>query len=252
MYQMVSCINSCINQPLNSRPTMEKIRLVLEGKSPPEELYDHELQWSIIHRDDESSSYFEEIDQIEESGPLHEKNYKGIRPKPNSFSELAVANYKGGLKPYSFSELAKATDQFSLQRQFGQGGFGQAFMASLDGKIRVVKKLNNFPDVQSEGDFERVIMVLNGVRHKNLVKLVGYCIEGANRLLISKFFPNMSLRYQLYRKGNALDWKKRMNIAIGSARGLEYLHEYSKLKIIHLFIKSDNILLDNDFNPKVR
>ncbi|KAG8643495.1 hypothetical protein MANES_11G041750v8 [Manihot esculenta] len=234
MYRMVSCVNSCINQPPNSRPTMEKIRLVLEGKSPPEELYDHKLQWSIIHRDDESSSYFEEIDQIEESGSLHDKNYKG------------------GLKPYSYSELAKATDQFSLERQFGQGGFGQAFIASLDGKIRVVKKLKNFPDVQSERDFEREIMVLNGVRHKNLVKLVGYCIEGANRLLISKFFPNMSLRYQLDRKENVLDWKKRMNIAIGSARGLECLHEDRRLKIIHLHIKSDNILLDNYFNPKAQ
>ncbi|KAG8643508.1 hypothetical protein MANES_11G043001v8 [Manihot esculenta] len=181
-----------------------------------------------------------------------DRNESGSSPEKSRSRSFASDNYKGlGPKPYSYDELAFATGHFSLNNQLGQGGFGQVFKASLDGKIRAVKKLNNFPDVQSEGDLEREIMVVNRVSHKNLVRLVGYCVDGANRLLILKYFPNKSLKYTLHRKENVLDWKKRMNIAIGSARGLEYLHEHCKPNIIHLDIKPDNIFLDNHFEPKI-
>ncbi|KAG8643468.1 hypothetical protein MANES_11G040585v8 [Manihot esculenta] len=182
MHRMVSCINSCLNQPPNSRPTMEKIRLILEGKSPLEELYGHEgLQLSMI--------------------------------------------YKGGL--------------------------GQIFIGSLNGEIRAINKLKNLPDLQFEGDFERQIRVFHSIRHKNLIELLGYCIDGPNRFLILEYFPNGSLKYKLHESQNVLDWKKRMKIAIGSARGLEYLHEQCNPKIIHLDIKPNNIILDHNFEPKI-
>uniref|UniRef100_A0A2C9UZH6 non-specific serine/threonine protein kinase n=1 Tax=Manihot esculenta TaxID=3983 RepID=A0A2C9UZH6_MANES len=156
-----------------------------------------------------------------------------------------------GPKSYSYSELAQATGHFSLNYQIGQGGFGQVFKASLNGKIRAIKKLNNFVDVQPEGKLENEIKVVNRVSHKNLVKLAGYCIDGANRLLILKYFSNGSLRSKLHGNENVLDWKKRMKIAIGSAKGLQYLHEDCEPKIIHLDVKADNILLDDNFEPKV-
>ncbi|XP_043817983.1 proline-rich receptor-like protein kinase PERK3 isoform X2 [Manihot esculenta] len=205
MHRMVSCINSCLNRLPKFRPTMETIRLVLEGKSPLEELYDLKLQC------DENTI---------------------------------------GPKSYSYGELARVTDHFSLNNQIGRGSFGHVFKASLDGEIRAIKRLD-FPDVQFEEGLEREIMVFKSVRHKNLVELVGYCIHGSNRLLISKYFPNGSLRSKLHGSGDVLDWKKRMKIAIGSAKGLEYLHEHCNPKIIHLIMKPDNIFLDEDFEPKV-
>ncbi|XP_021628426.1 proline-rich receptor-like protein kinase PERK15 [Manihot esculenta] len=94
-------------------------------------------------------------------------------------------------------------------------------------------------------------MVVSSVRHKNLVELLGYCNEGANKLLVFKYFHNKSLSSQLHKSDRNLDWQKRMNIAKGTARGLEYLHEYCNIRIIYLDIKSDNILLDDEFKPKV-
>ncbi|XP_043817304.1 proline-rich receptor-like protein kinase PERK2 isoform X6 [Manihot esculenta] len=210
MHRMVSCINSCLNRLPKFRPTMEKIRLVLEGKSLPEVLYDHNLQCGMIYKDENTI----------------------------------------GPKSYSYGELARVTDHFSLNNQIGRGSFGHVFKASLDGEIRAIKRLD-FPDVQFEEGLEREIMVFKSVRHKNLVELVGYCIHGSNRLLISKYFPNGSLRSKLHGSGDVLDWKKRMKIAIGSAKGLEYLHEHCNPKIIHLNMKPDNIFLDEDFEPKI-
>uniref|UniRef100_A0A2C9UYB9 non-specific serine/threonine protein kinase n=1 Tax=Manihot esculenta TaxID=3983 RepID=A0A2C9UYB9_MANES len=155
-----------------------------------------------------------------------------------------------GPKSYSYGELAKATDHFSHNNLIGKGGFGHVFKASLDGEIRAIKKLD-FSDVQSEGGLEKEIMIVQSLSHKNLVELVGYCIYGANRLLILKYFPNGSLRSKLHGSDNVLDWEIRMKIAIGSARGLEYLHENYKSKIVHLDIKPDNILLEEDFEPKI-
>ncbi|XP_021626744.1 proline-rich receptor-like protein kinase PERK15 isoform X3 [Manihot esculenta] len=172
-------------------------------------------------------------------------------PNESALSPSASENYdRIGPKPYSYGELAKATGLFSHNNLIGRGGFGHVFKASLDGETRAIKRLD-YPGIESEGDLEREIMVVKSISHKNLVELVGYCIDGANRLLILKYFPNGSLRSKLDGKENVLDWKKRMNIAIGSARGLEYLHEHCEPKIIHLDIKPDNILLDEHFEPKI-
>ncbi|XP_058004940.1 proline-rich receptor-like protein kinase PERK15 [Hevea brasiliensis] len=172
-------------------------------------------------------------------------------PEDNRSHASASESYKGiGPKPYSYGQLATATDHFSNNNLLGEGGFGQVYKGSLDGKIRAIKKLKNLPDVQSKENLETEIEVVSKVSHKNLVKLVGYCIDGANRLLVLKYFPNKSLKSKLHGK-EILNWEKRMNIAKGSARGLEYLHEHHKPKIIHLDIKPDNILLDDEFEPKV-
>ncbi|KAG8643502.1 proline-rich receptor-like protein kinase PERK3 [Manihot esculenta] len=178
-------------------------------------------------------------------------NESGSSPEKRPSHTSASVNYNDiGPKPYSYSELARVTGHFSLNNLIGRGGFGHVFKAVLDGEIRAIKKLD-FLDVQSEGSLEREIMVIKSISHRNLVELVGYCIDGANRLLILKYFPNGSLRFKLHGSDNVLDWETRMKIAIGSARGLEYLHENCKPKIIHLDIKPDNILLDENFEPKI-
>ncbi|XP_021628999.1 calcium/calmodulin-regulated receptor-like kinase 1 [Manihot esculenta] len=179
-------------------------------------------------------------------------NESDSSPEKSPSNAYASDNSKViGPKSYSYSDLAKATRHFSLNYQIGQGGFGQVFKTSLNGETYAIKKLNNFVDEQAEGKLENEIEVVNRVSHKNLVKLVGYCIDGANRLLILEYFSNGSLRSKLHGKENVLDWKKRMKIAIGSAKGLQYLHEDCEPKIIHLDVKADNILLDDNFESKV-
>ncbi|XP_043817821.1 proline-rich receptor-like protein kinase PERK15 [Manihot esculenta] len=156
-----------------------------------------------------------------------------------------------GPRKYSYQQLAKATNHFSNSHLLGEGGFGQVYKGLLDGEYYAIKKLKNFPDLQSEGKLQDEIMVVSSVRHKNLVELLGYCNEGADKLLVFKYFHNKSLSSQLHKSDQNLDWQKRMNIAKGTARGLEYLHEHCDVRIIHLDIKSDNILLDDEFKPKL-
>ncbi|XP_058005572.1 proline-rich receptor-like protein kinase PERK15 [Hevea brasiliensis] len=155
-----------------------------------------------------------------------------------------------GLSKYTYKELAKATGKFSNQFHLGEGGFGQVFWAFLDDEIRAIKKLRYLPDVQKE-ELEHEIRVISSVSHKNLVKLVGYCIDGANGLLVLEYLPNGSLKSHLHGK-NILDWSKRIDIAKGCALGLEYLHNHcERTPIIHQDIKSDNILLNKNFKPKL-
>ncbi|KAG8643488.1 hypothetical protein MANES_11G041232v8 [Manihot esculenta] len=223
MYQMVSCVDSCLNQPPSSRPTMEKIRLVLEGKSLSKELYDHKLRRSIIHTDPKGSRSSPELNRSIITGP----------------------------RQYSFEQLVKATNYFSNNDLIGEGGFGQVYRGLLDGETLAIKKLKNHRDLQSQEYLKNEIIVVSSIRHKNLVELLGYCIEGANKFLVFKYFPNKSLSSQLHESDQDLNWETRINIAKGSAKGLEYLHEHCEPPIIHLNIKSDNILLDEDFKPKV-
>ncbi|KAG8643493.1 hypothetical protein MANES_11G041600v8 [Manihot esculenta] len=223
MYRMVFCINSCLNQPPSSRPTMEKIRLVLEGKSLSKELYDNKLRRSIMHRD-----------------------LKGFISSPELNRSII-----GGPRQYSYEQLAKATNHFSRNDLIGEGGFGQVYRGLLDGESLAIKILKNHPDLRSQENLENEIMVVSIICHRNLVELLGYCIEGANRFLVFKYFPNKSLSSQLYKSNRDLDWETRINIAKGSAKGLEYLHEYCEPPIVHLNVKSNNIFLDSDFKPKV-
>ncbi|XP_021628435.2 proline-rich receptor-like protein kinase PERK15 isoform X2 [Manihot esculenta] len=156
-----------------------------------------------------------------------------------------------GLRQYSYQQLAKATNYFSFNNLLGEGGFGQVYMGSVDGQSHAIKKLQNHRDLRSQGKLQDEIIVVSRVRHKNLVELLGYCVEGADKFLVLKYFPNKSLGFQLHESGKDLDWETRMNIAKGSASGLEYLHEHCDSPIVHLDIKSDNILLDDEFKPKV-
>ncbi|KAF0932731.1 hypothetical protein E2562_012075 [Oryza meyeriana var. granulata] len=152
----------------------------------------------------------------------------------------------------SYDQLAAATNGFSSDNVIGQGGFGCVYKGKLqDGTEVAIKKLKT-ESKQGDREFRAEVEIITRVHHRNLVSLVGYCIFGNERLLVYEFVPNKTLDTHLHgNKGPILDWQQRWKIAVGSARGLAYLHDDCSPKLIHRDVKASNILLDHDFEPKV-
>ncbi|XP_048606966.1 cysteine-rich receptor-like protein kinase 40 isoform X1 [Brassica napus] len=153
---------------------------------------------------------------------------------------------------YDLGMILSATDDFSPENKLGQGGFGTVYKGKLlNGKDIAVKRLAR----GSEGgiEFRNEVSLLTRLQHKNLVKLLGFCNEGDEEILVYEFVPHSSLDRFIFdeEKRSLLTWEVRFKIIEGIARGLVYLHEDSQLKIIHRDLKASNILLDAEMNPKV-
>ncbi|XP_020091642.1 G-type lectin S-receptor-like serine/threonine-protein kinase At2g19130 [Ananas comosus] len=159
--------------------------------------------------------------------------------------------YSKSFRVFSYSNLTSATKNFS--RKLGQGSFGSVFMGTLrDSTLVAVKKLQGLR--QGEKQFRAEVITVGMIQHINIVRLLGFCAEGARRLLVYEFMTNGSLDSHLFSKTNSntfLDWNQRYRIAIGIARGLAYLHEKCKDFIIHCDIKPENILLDEHLSPRI-
>ncbi|KAB2012295.1 hypothetical protein ES319_D09G079700v1 [Gossypium barbadense] len=154
---------------------------------------------------------------------------------------------------YDFNTIRAATDHFSDANKLGQGGFGAVYKGTLaGGKLIAVKRLSSD---SREGDFEfkNEVQLMANLQHRNLVRLQGFCLEGKERLLIYEFVPNGSLDKFLFDpvKKAYLDWERRYKIIEGVARGLLYLHQDSRVRIIHRDLKAGNILLDAEMTPKI-
>ncbi|KAG2712340.1 hypothetical protein I3760_04G120300 [Carya illinoinensis] len=157
---------------------------------------------------------------------------------------------EGSLVAFGYKDLQNATKNFS--EKLGGGGFGSVFKGTLlDSKLIAVKKLESIS--QGEKQFRTEVSTIGTIQHVNLVRLRGFCSEGTKKLLVYDFMPNGSLESHLFHGKNpeVLDWKTRYLIALGTARGLAYLHEKCRECIIHCDIKPENILLDAEFCPKV-
>ncbi|KAF8030104.1 hypothetical protein BT93_E2512 [Corymbia citriodora subsp. variegata] len=154
---------------------------------------------------------------------------------------------------FDLGTIRTATDNFSDSRKLGQGGFGAVYKGQLlNGQEIAVKRLSQNSN-QGEVEFKNEVMLLARLQHRNLVKLLGFCLEGVEQLLIYEFVPNSSLDQFIFDplKRVSLNWDKRHKIIMGVARGMLYLHEDSRLRIIHRDLKASNILLDLDMNPKI-
>ncbi|RVX13975.1 Cysteine-rich receptor-like protein kinase 25 [Vitis vinifera] len=154
---------------------------------------------------------------------------------------------------YDMEALVAATDNFSSANRLGGGGFGFVYKGRMhNGEEIAVKKLT-VGSTQGVEEFSNEVEVLVKMRHRNLVKLLGCCTQGDEKMLVYEYLPNKSLNYFLFDKSRSalLDWQKRSNIMVGVARGLLYLHEDSQIRIIHRDIKTSNILLDEHMNPKI-
>ncbi|CAO1944640.1 unnamed protein product [Urochloa humidicola] len=156
-----------------------------------------------------------------------------------------------GARYFPFEELKKCTNNFSEINEIGSGGYGKVYKGTLaNGQIAAIKRAQQ-GSMQGAAEFKNEIELLSRVHHKNLVSLVGFCYEQGEQMLVYEYIPYGTLRENLMGKGVSLDWKKRLRIAIGSAKGLAYLHELADPPIIHRDIKSTNILLDESLNAKV-
>ncbi|CAH8383025.1 unnamed protein product [Eruca vesicaria subsp. sativa] len=157
-----------------------------------------------------------------------------------------------GQTHFSYEELAEITQGFARHNILGEGGFGCVYKGTLhDGKVVAVKQLKAGSG-QGEREFKAEVEIISRVHHRHLVSLVGYCISDQHRLLIYEYVSNQTLEHHLHGKGRpVLEWSKRVRIAIGSAKGLAYLHEDCHPKIIHRDIKSANILLDDEYEAQV-
>ncbi|XP_073141742.1 proline-rich receptor-like protein kinase PERK15 [Henckelia pumila] len=153
---------------------------------------------------------------------------------------------------FSYEELAAATGGFAHTNLLGQGGFGFVHKGVLpDGREVAVKSLKAGSG-QGEREFQAEVDIISRVHHRHLVSLVGYCIAGEQRMLVYEFVPNKTLEFHLHAKDQpVMDWATRLRIAVGSAKGLAYLHEDCHPRIIHRDIKTANILLDFNFEAMV-
>ncbi|XP_061364775.1 receptor-like serine/threonine-protein kinase SD1-7 [Gastrolobium bilobum] len=149
--------------------------------------------------------------------------------------------------------IRHSTNNFSDFCKLGEGGFGPVYKGNLeDGTDIAVKRLSKTSG-QGLEEFKNEVVFIAKLQHRNLVRLLGCCFEENEKLLIYEYMPNSSLDSHLFNeeKRKKIDWKLRLNIINGIAKGLLYLHEDSRLRVIHRDLKASNILLDQDMNPKI-
>ncbi|XP_022870286.1 G-type lectin S-receptor-like serine/threonine-protein kinase SD2-5 [Olea europaea var. sylvestris] len=183
---------------------------------------------------------------------FHRKSKKWPEsPKESSDEDNFLEGLSGMPIRFSYKDLQTATGDFS--RKLGQGGFGSVYQGTLlDGTRLAVKKLEGIG--QGKKEFRAEVSIIGRIHHLHLVRLKGFCAEGTHRLLAYEYMANGSLDKWLFRKNNGehiLDWNTRFNIAVGTAKGLAYLHEDCDVKIVHCDIKPENVLLDDNFMAKV-
>ncbi|XP_019172203.1 PREDICTED: probable LRR receptor-like serine/threonine-protein kinase At5g10290 [Ipomoea nil] len=161
----------------------------------------------------------------------------------------------GQLKRFVWTELQLATDNFNEKNVLGQGGFGKVYKGVLpDNTTIAVKRLTDYQSPGGDTAFQREVEMISVAFHRNILRLIGFCTTPTERLLVYPFMRNLSVAYCLREFKSwesVLDWPTRKNVALGTARGLEYLHVHCNPKIIHRDVKAANVLLDEDFEAIV-
>jgi serine/threonine protein kinase len=165
--------------------------------------------------------------------------------------------FEAGNLVISVQVLRNVTKNFASENELGRGGFGVVYKGELDDGTKIAVKRMEAGVISSKGldEFQAEIAVLSKVRHRHLVSLLGYSIEGCERILVYEYVPQGALSRHLFHwkslELEPLSWKRRLNIALDVARGMEYLHSLAHQSFIHRDLKSSNILLGDDFRAKV-
>ncbi|PWZ33819.1 Serine/threonine-protein kinase PBL27 [Zea mays] len=197
--------------------------------------------------------------------PSCSSSNKGNQQADNPIAAASSSNVDSRARAFTYDELAAATENFRAECLLGEGGFGRVYRGRLEsGQVVAVKQLDR-EGVQGNREFVVEVLMLSLLHHPNLVNLVGYCADGEQRLLVYEYMALGSLADHLLLdtssrdKGNAapeqeqraLSWETRMRVALGAARGLEYLHETANPPVIYRDLKSSNVLLDDALCPKL-
>ncbi|XP_027341173.1 probable L-type lectin-domain containing receptor kinase S.7 [Abrus precatorius] len=181
--------------------------------------------------------------------------WRGVKKHKSMGTSFVVACPK----EFGYKELKLATKGFHVSRVIGNGSFGTVYKALFEssGAIAAVKRSRQYSHDEGKAEFLAELSIIAGLRHKNLVQLQGWCVEKGELLLVYEFMPNGSLDKMLYQEsecggGNSvLSWFHRFNIAVGLASVLSYLHQECEQRVIHRDIKTGNILLDVNMNPRL-
>ncbi|KAJ1376485.1 Serine-threonine/tyrosine-protein kinase, catalytic domain [Sesbania bispinosa] len=178
---------------------------------------------------------------------------RGARKKYTSFPEQNVEISTAESLQFDLDTIKSATDNFSRVNKLGQGGFGEVYKGTLPSGLDIAVKRLSRSSRQGVEQFKNEVVTMAQLQHRNLVRLLGFCLDEEEKILIYEYVPNKSLNHFLFdpQLGNTLDWSKRYMIIGGIARGILYLHEDSRLRIIHRDLKASNILLDEELNPKI-
>ncbi|CAN6543697.1 unnamed protein product [Malus baccata var. baccata] len=154
---------------------------------------------------------------------------------------------------FRLGPIETATNKFSDDNKLGEGGFGAVFKGTLGNGHEIAVKRLSKSSTQGVQEFQNEVVLVAKLQHRNLVRLLGFCLEGEETLLVYEYVPNKSLDKFLFepKKREQLDWSRRCMIIGGIARGILYLHEDSRLRVIHRDLKASNILLDGEMNPKI-
>ncbi|GMN31952.1 hypothetical protein TIFTF001_046561 [Ficus carica] len=182
---------------------------------------------------------------------LYKKMMKGRNNKETWENRAREEDFE--LPLFSLATISTATDNFSVNNKLGEGGFGPVYRGTLeDGQEVAVKRLS-LSSQQGINEFKNEVILIAKLQHRNLVQLLGCCIHEEEKLLVYEYMPNKSLDSFLFDQAQSklLQWPKRFKIICGIARGLQYLHQDSRLRIVHRDLKTSNILLDNEMNPKI-
>ncbi|XP_026414950.1 G-type lectin S-receptor-like serine/threonine-protein kinase At1g11410 isoform X2 [Papaver somniferum] len=178
--------------------------------------------------------------------------YNGV-PIANMFDDGKTKGETQDLQIFNLACLANATNNFSLKNKLGEGGFGPVYKGKLPNEKEIAVKRLSKSSGQGIEEFKNEVLLISKLQHRNLVKLLGCCVEGEEYMLIYEYMSKGSLDAFLFdpKKKAQLDWDKRFNIIGGIAHGLLYLHRDSRLRVIHRDLKVSNILLDENMNPKI-
>lgn len=205
-----------------------------------------------FNKDDDDDEETENQAESATPAPASTPPKKGTSAQPPSSTEPTPIS--SNVKAFNFRELAMATKNFRQECLIGEGGFGRVFKGKLKtGEIVAVKQLDR-NGMQGNQEFENVVAALSLFQHPNLIKLVGYCANGDQRLLVHEFMEMGSLDKHLFADDpdkKPMDWFTRMKVAAGAAQGLEYLHDTANPPIIFRDLKPTNILLDENYEPKL-
>ncbi|PHU24350.1 hypothetical protein BC332_09457 [Capsicum chinense] len=161
--------------------------------------------------------------------------------------------FRHDIQIFSLETINTATNNFSSANKLGEGGYGPVYKGMfLDGQEIAIKRLSRSSG-QGLVEFQNEIMLIAKLQHTNLVRLLGCCIEGEEKILVYEYMMNKSLDFFLFdpSRKDSLKWNIRLNIIEGVAQGLLYLHKYSRLRVVHRDLKASNILLDDKMNPKI-